>query len=65
MGVRDVEAFDDSKLVVQQMGGKSQCLDGTLNCYYATSQGLIRELDTFRLKHIEREHNQKANDLAQ
>jgi ribonuclease HI len=33
MGVKDVNLFCDSKLVVQQMRGENQCLDGTLNAY--------------------------------
>jgi hypothetical protein len=33
MGVKSAEAFGDSKLVVQQLNGDSQCLDGVLNCY--------------------------------
>jgi hypothetical protein len=31
--VRSVEAFGDSMLVVQQIIGDSQCLDGVLNEY--------------------------------
>jgi ribonuclease HI len=65
MGVRDVKAFSDSKLVVQQMGGLSQCLDDMLNCYYDTCQELIKEWDTFRLEHILRGSNREANGLAQ
>jgi ribonuclease HI len=37
MGAREVEAFGDSKLVVQQINEESQCLDGLLNEYlYST-----------------------------
>jgi hypothetical protein len=33
MGVKHVEAFEDSLLVVQQIVGTFQCLDGSLNAY--------------------------------
>jgi ribonuclease HI len=33
MGVKDVEAFGDSMLIVQRVKGESQCLDGSLNEY--------------------------------
>jgi ribonuclease HI len=31
MGVKHVEAYGDSQLVVQQINGSSKCLDDTLN----------------------------------
>jgi ribonuclease HI len=33
MEARDVEAYGDSRLVVQQVLGENQCLDGTLNVW--------------------------------
>jgi ribonuclease HI len=33
MGVKHVEAFADSLLIVQQVSRKYQCLDGSLNAY--------------------------------
>jgi ribonuclease HI len=33
MGVRGVDAFGDSMLVVQQVKGESHCMDGVLNNY--------------------------------
>jgi hypothetical protein len=33
MGVKSVEAFDDSLLVMQQIAGMFQCFDGSLNAY--------------------------------
>jgi ribonuclease HI len=65
MEVRDVEAFGDSKLVVGQVRGNSQCLDGTLNCYLDKCMQLIGRLDSFQIEHTAREHNKAANSLAQ
>jgi ribonuclease HI len=33
LGERDVDMFGDSNLIVQQLRGDSQCLDGVLNSY--------------------------------
>jgi ribonuclease HI len=65
MKVRDVEAFGDSNLVVQQLRGESQCLDGKLNEYREKCVDMIRKFDTFCIEHIHREQNKMANGLAQ
>jgi hypothetical protein len=65
MGVTVVEALGDSKLVVQQINGESQCLDETLNCYRDKCLDIIKTLEVFHISHISREENRKANELAQ
>jgi hypothetical protein len=65
MGIREIEALDDSSLVVQQIKGESQCLDGTLNKYHDRCLDLIKLLDMFHISHIPRERNGRANTLAQ
>jgi hypothetical protein len=65
MGVKAVEAFGDAKLIVQQIEGESQCVDGVLNAYRDKCVVVIRGLDTFHIRHIPRKENSKANALAQ
>jgi ribonuclease HI len=60
MGVNDVEVFGDSQLVVQQICGESQCLDGMLNQYRYTCAQLVNSFDTFHIKHVGREHNKTS-----
>jgi ribonuclease HI len=60
MGVKDVEVFGDSQLVVQQICGESQCLDGMLNQYRYTCAQLVNSFDTFHIKHVGREHNKTS-----
>jgi hypothetical protein len=62
--VKDVEAFRDSKLVVQQMLGEAQCLDGELNQYREACLALVQKMDTFHIRYVLREENQAANKLA-
>jgi ribonuclease HI len=65
MGVRDIKAYGDSKLVVDQLRGESQCMDGMLNAYVEKCSQLISCLDYFQIEHAPRENNQAANRLAQ
>jgi hypothetical protein len=54
MGVRNVEAFGDSMLVIQQIKDESQCLDGILNGYRDECMSAIGALDSFSISHIPR-----------
>jgi hypothetical protein len=65
MKVRDNEAFGDSKLVVDQVKGDSQCRDSTLNYYLDRRIQLIDCLDSFQIEHVSWEHNETMNNLAQ
>jgi ribonuclease HI len=65
LGARDVDVFEDSNLIVQQINGDSQCLDGVLNSYRDGCIDIIKLFDTFSIKHIPREENSRANHLAQ
>jgi ribonuclease HI len=63
--VKNVKVFGDSNLVVQQVNRESQCLDGVLSGYLSRCAQLVAELETFNIEHVRREHNTKANQLAQ
>jgi ribonuclease HI len=65
LGARDIDLFVDSNLIVQQIRGDSQCLDGELNFYRDSCLDIIKLFDTFSIKHIPREENSRANRLAQ
>jgi ribonuclease HI len=65
MGVKNVEAFGDSLLVVHQASGKYQYLDVSLNAYLDKCLDVIARFDEFSIHHIYRHENGKANDLAQ
>jgi ribonuclease HI len=65
VGARDVEALGDSNLVIQQIKGESQCLDGVLNNYRDKCLDLIGSFKTFSIKYIPRCDNKRDNALAQ
>jgi ribonuclease HI len=61
LGVRDVDVFGDSNLIVQQVRGDSRCLDGVLNSYQDRCLDIIKLFDTFSIKHIPQEENSQTN----
>jgi hypothetical protein len=65
MDAKHVKAFDDSLLVVHQVHGIYQCLDGSLNAYLDQCLDIIARFDEFSIHHIYRHENSKANDLTQ
>ena len=65
MGEKDVEAFEDSLLVVQQVSKVCQCYNGSLNAYLDRCLDIISSFDEFVIIHLPREKNGKANALAQ
>jgi ribonuclease HI len=65
MDVKHVKTFGDSLLVVHQVSGKHQCLDGSLNAYLVKCLDIVAIFDEFSIHHIYRHENSKANDLAQ
>jgi hypothetical protein len=52
LGTRAVDVFGDSNLIVQQIRGVNQCLDGVLNSYRDRCLDIIKLFDTFSIKHI-------------
>jgi hypothetical protein len=49
MGVKHVEAFSDSLLVVQQVVGMFQCFDESLNAYIERFLEIIALFDDFTI----------------
>jgi ribonuclease HI len=65
MGVKHVEAYGDSLLVVLQVSDVCQCLNGSLNDYLDKYLDIIFCMDEFVIYHVQRVENPKANALAQ
>jgi dinuclear metal center YbgI/SA1388 family protein len=63
-GVRELEVFADSELVVRQMNGEYRVKDAKLQPLHARAQQLFRELPAARIRHIPREQNAEADRLV-
>jgi ribonuclease HI len=65
MGVKHIDAFGDSLLVVQHVAGVFQCFGGSLNVYLDKCLKIIALFNDFTVQHVFRDENIVANDLAQ
>jgi hypothetical protein len=65
MGVKHIETFCDSLLVVQQVVDIYQCFDWSLNAYLDKCQKIIDLFDDFTIQHVFKDENTVMNDLAQ
>jgi ribonuclease HI len=65
LGAKDIDVYGDSNLIMQQIRGDSQCLDGVLNSYWDKCLDIIKLFNTFSIKHIPQEENSLVNRLAQ
>jgi ribonuclease HI len=65
MDVQHVLALGDSLLIVQQVTGVFQCLEGSLNIYLDKCLDIIKQFVEFQIWHIPRHENHKVNMLAQ
>jgi ribonuclease HI len=65
MGVKSVEAFGDSLLVMQQSADVFQCFDESLNDYLHKCLEIIALFDDYTVQHVFRDENTLMNDLAQ
>jgi hypothetical protein len=64
MGVKHVEAFNDSLFLVQHVVGIYQCFDGTLNAYLDNCLKIIAIFNDFIIHHVSLDENTASNDLA-
>lgn len=65
MGCRRVEVFTDSELLARQLKGEYRVRSPSLKALHAEALALLKEFETFEVRHVGREENQIANRLAQ
>ncbi len=60
-----IEIMGDTLLVISQLAGEYECKNDTLMVYNEKCQELMKGFQLITLKHVSREQNIEANDLAQ
>ncbi|XP_004304980.1 PREDICTED: uncharacterized protein LOC101315261 [Fragaria vesca subsp. vesca] len=65
LGVREVQIFGDSLLVVNQLVEKFKCLSSSIEPYLCKAFEVLDRFDDVYIEHIPREFNFAANELAQ
>jgi ribonuclease HI len=63
-GFRTIQVCSDSELLVKQLLGQYRVKNPVLKELYEEAQKLIRQLESFKIKHIPRERNKRADALA-
>jgi hypothetical protein len=64
MGIKHVEAFSDSLLVMQQVAGVFQCFDGSLNVYLDKYLKIIGLFDDFTIHHVFRDEKYSGEQFG-
>ena len=59
-----VTVFSDSELVVRQMNGHYKVKSNALLPLYQTAQMQSKPFDLFQIRHVRRDQNDKADQLA-
>lgn len=64
LGGKELRVQSDSELLVRQLNGLYRVKDEKLKKLYRKALGLLRQLKTYRIVHVMREHNRLADRLA-
>ncbi|GKV52216.1 hypothetical protein SLEP1_g58805 [Rubroshorea leprosula] len=60
-----VEVMGDSQLVLKQLSGEYKCTSLALAPYFALTVQLLEEFDDVSIRHVPRDQNYEANEMAQ
>ncbi|GKU99828.1 hypothetical protein SLEP1_g12615 [Rubroshorea leprosula] len=60
-----VEVIGDSQLVLKQLSGEYKCTSLALAPYFALAVQLLEEFDDMSIRHVPRDQNYEANEMAQ
>ncbi len=64
LGVREIEVFADSELMIRQLGGRYQVKSATLRPLYEEAVKLLNDFSRVKLVHVPREMNKAADEMS-
>lgn len=64
LGVREVEVFADSELMIRQLGGRYQVKSPSLRPLYVEALKFLNEFERVKLVHVPREMNRAADEMS-
>lgn len=64
LGVREVEVFADSELMIRQLGGRYQVKSTSLRPLYEEALRLLNDFERVKLVHVPREMNRAADEMS-
>ena len=64
LGANEVEIVNDSELVARQVGGEYKVKHAGLKPLFLDSMRALREFDSWAVRSVRREHNERADELV-
>ncbi len=64
LGVREVEVYADSELMIRQLGGRYQVKSPSLKPLYDEAVRLLNDFSRVKLVHVPREMNKAADEMS-
>jgi ribonuclease HI len=64
MGIKELEVFADSELVVRQLNGEYQVKAENLKPLFEEARQLLTAFSEVRVRHIRREENEAADEMS-
>ena len=64
MGLKEIDVFSDSELMVKQMAGEYRVKHPDLQPLYQEATALRKRFAKMTLSHVRREHNKRADELG-
>ncbi len=64
LGVREIEVFTDSELLIRQLGGRYQVKSTSLRPLYDEALSLLNGFSRVKLVHVPREMNSAADEMS-
>jgi ribonuclease HI len=64
LGVKEVEVYADSELMIRQLGGRYQVKSPTLRPLYEEAMSFLKEFSRVKLVHVPREMNAAADEMS-
>ena len=64
LGVREVEVFADSELMIRQLGGRYQVKSPSLRPLYEEALKVLNGFERVKLMHVPREMNRAADEMS-
>ena len=64
MGATKIQIQSDSQLLVRQLSGEYRVKDEKRKVLFSRAMELLRQCDSFRIKHVYRDANKLADRLA-
>ena len=65
MGIKSLEVYGDSQLVIRQLTGDYKCCSSSIAPYFVAARQLLEQFSDSKLNHIPWSKNEEANRMVE